>query len=102
MPGPIQVFGGLIMTRGSIEEIKARVHQFADAFENHQAKPGNQATPLSPVIAVKLTAWRHDAAEGELAGTVRAARHQRLPWHEVGEAIGTSGEAARQRYLTCA
>jgi hypothetical protein len=26
------------------------------------------------------------------------ARDQRLTWREVGEAIGTTGEAARQRY----
>jgi hypothetical protein len=49
-------------------------------------------------MAVKLAAWRRDAAEKELAEAVRAAREQRLSWREVGEAIGTSGEAARQRY----
>jgi len=33
---------------------------------------------------------------------VRAAREQCLSWREVGEAIGTSGEAARQRYSATA
>ncbi len=34
----------------------------------------------------------------EFADAVRAAREKRLSWREIGEAIGTSGEAARQRY----
>lgn len=49
-------------------------------------------------MAVKLAAWRRDTAERELAEAVHAAREQQLSWREVGEAIGTSGEAARQRY----
>ena len=53
-------------------------------------------------MAVKLAAWRRDAAEKELAEAVHAAREQRLSWREVGEAIGTSGEAARQRYSATA
>jgi len=51
-------------------------------------------------MAVRLAAWRRDTAERELAEAVRTAREQRLSWREVGEAIGTSGEAARQRYAT--
>lgn len=86
------------MTRRSIEEIKARADEFADAFENYEPKPGDLDAPLPPVMAVKLAAWRRDTAEKELAEAVRAARERRLSWREVGEAIGTSGEAARQRY----
>jgi hypothetical protein len=86
------------MTRRSIEDIKARADEFADAFENYDPKPGDQDAPLPPVMAVRLAAWRRDAAERELAEAVQAAREQRLSWREVGEAIGTSGEAARQRY----
>ena len=90
------------MTRRSIEDIKARAEEFADAFENYDPKPGDQDAPLPPVMAVRLAAWRRDAAERELADAVRAAREQRLSWREVGEAIGTSGEAARQRYSASA
>jgi hypothetical protein len=86
------------MTRRSIEEIKARADELADAFENYDPKRGDQDAPLPPVMAVKLAAWRRDAAEQELSEAVRAAREQRMSWREVGEAIGTSGEAARQRY----
>lgn len=90
------------MAPRSIEDIKARADQFADAFENYNPKPGDQDAPIPPVMAVKLAAWRRDTAERELADAVRAAREKRLSWREVGEAIGTSGDAARQRYSASA
>ncbi len=62
------------MTRRSIEDIKARADEFADAFENYEPEPGDQDAPLPPTMAVKLAAWRRDAAERELAEAVRAAR----------------------------
>lgn len=86
------------MARRSIADIKAHADEFADAFERYNPKPGDQDAPVPPVMAVKLAAWRRDAAERELADAVRAARERRISWREVGEAIGTSGEAARQRY----
>jgi len=86
------------MAPRSIEDIKARADEFADAFENYDPKPGDLDAPVPPVMAVRLAAWRRDSAERELADAVRAAREKRLSWREVGEAIGTSGEAARQRY----
>lgn len=90
------------MTRRSIADIAARADEFADAFENYDPKSGDQDAPLPSVMAVKFAAWRRDAAERELAEAVQAAREKRLSWREVGEAIGTSGEAARQRYGTSA
>lgn len=86
------------MTRRSIEDIKARADELADAFENYDPKPGDQDAPVPAALAVKLAAWRRDTAEQELAEAVLAAREQQISWREVGEAIGTSGEAARQRY----
>jgi len=90
------------MTRRSIADITARAEDLADVFEHYDPRPGDQDAPLPPVMAVKLAAWRRDTAERDLADAVRAAREQRLSWREVGEAIGTSGEAARQRYSASA
>ena len=86
------------MTRRSVTDIIARADEFAVVFENYEPKPEHEDAPLPPVMAVKLAAWRRDAAERELADAVRNARQQQLSWRELGEAIGTSGEAARQRY----
>ncbi|HMO12120.1 MAG TPA: hypothetical protein PKB06_11600 [Actinotalea sp.] len=49
-------------------------------------------------MAVKLAAFRRAAAEKELAQAIHAARQAKPLWRELGEAIGTTGEAARQRY----
>lgn len=49
-------------------------------------------------MTVKLAAWRRDTADSDLAEAVHAAREQRLSWRDVGGTIGSSGEAARQRY----
>lgn len=86
------------MSRRSIEDIRARAEEFADAFENYDPKLGDEDLPLTPMMAVKLAAWRRDSAERQLADAVRTAPEHRLSWREGGEAIGTSGEAARQRY----
>ncbi len=86
------------MNRRSIEEIKARAEEYADAFENFEPAAHQVDTALPPLMAVKLAAWRRDAAEKELAEAVEAARENEVSWRKLGEAIGTSGEAARQRY----
>ena len=49
-------------------------------------------------MAVKPAAVRRAPAENELAEAVHAAREAQVSWRELGEAIGTTGEAARQRY----
>ncbi|UNX55167.1 hypothetical protein MF406_02455 [Georgenia sp. TF02-10] len=81
-----------------MDDIKARADELADVFESYDPKPGDRDAALPPAMAVRLAAWRRDAAERDLADAVRAAREQRLSWREVGAAIGTSGEAARQGY----
>lgn len=87
-----------MMTRRSIEQIAAHADELADAFEDYDPKPGDEDAPLPAAMAVKLAAWRRDVAERELAETVQSAREHHVSWREIGESIGTSGEAARQRY----
>jgi len=86
------------MTRRTLKELAARADEFADAFENYNPKPGDFDAPLPPVMAVRLAAWKRDAAERDLAKVVAEAREKSTSWREIGQAIGTSGEAARQRY----
>ena len=96
--GPEKVHEVMKMAPRSIDDITARANEFADQFENYEPQPGDDNAPLPPVMGVKLAVWRRHMAERELAEAVRAAREQKLSWREVGEAMGTSGEAARQRY----
>lgn len=84
--------------RRSLTDLIAHADQLADVFENHEPTPGDFDAPLPPLMAVKLAAFRRTAAEKELAQAIHAAREAHLSWRELGQAIGTSGEAARQRY----
>jgi hypothetical protein len=84
--------------RRSLTDLIAHADELADAFENYEPTDGDIDAPLPPLMAIKLAAFRRAAAEKELAEAVRAAREAHLSWREVGEAIGTTGEAARQRY----
>jgi len=90
------------VTRRSLEDIEAHADELADAFESYDPEPEDENAALPPLMAVKLAAWRRSTAEKELAQAVRTAREKRISWRELGEAIGTSGEAARQRYGTTA
>ncbi|MDN6438200.1 MAG: hypothetical protein L0K27_01895 [Corynebacterium nuruki] len=86
------------MTRRTLDDIIAHADELADQFENYDPSPGDGNRDLPPVMAVKLAAWRRDLAEQELVDAVHSARARKVSWREVGDALGTSGEAARQRY----
>ncbi len=71
----------------------------------------NQAEDLSRVFeenfepaaskeeaALRAAALRRALAESELGEAVTAARKAGVAWDRIGEAVGTSGEAARQKY----
>jgi hypothetical protein len=52
--------------------------------------------------AVGAAALRRALAESELAAAVAAARTVGVPWERIGEVVGTSREAARQKYRAVA
>lgn len=84
--------------RPSLTRLIADADRLADEFENHDPRPEDFNTPFPPLMAVKLAAFRRAHAEKELADAIRQAREAHLSWRELGEAIGISGEAVRQRY----
>ncbi|MFT4299358.1 MAG: hypothetical protein QM597_06985 [Aeromicrobium sp.] len=86
------------MAKRSLEELIAQADEFADKFENYDPKPEDFDKPVPPAMALQLAAWRRARAEQGLADAVKQAREASLSWRAVGEAIGTTGEAARQRY----
>lgn len=84
--------------RRTLGELAARADEFAAKFENYEPKPEDFDAPLPPVMGVRLAAWKRDSAERDLAAAVAEARAQETSWREIGDAIGVTGEAARQRY----
>lgn len=84
--------------RRSLADLIANADRLADAFEGFDPTEEDFDAPLPPLMAVKLAAFRRSRAEKELADAIHAARQADVSWRELGEAIGTSGEAVRQRY----
>ena len=73
--------------------------ELAKRFEEHEPDDANVRDAGSLRKARK--AFQHRAAtEQELAHAVRAARDHGHTWAAIGAMLGTSGEAARQRYGT--
>jgi hypothetical protein len=84
--------------RRSLADLIANADSLADAFENYDPRPEDVDATLPPLMAVKLAAFRRAQAEKELAAAITQGRESNLSWRELGEAIGTTGEAVRQRY----
>lgn len=99
MGGEVLGTDEVIQMPRSLEEIIARQNEFADAFE--RAEPAGDGMPEEEIAArraVRAAARDVAIAHLALAQAVSAARAQRLSWRSVGEELGTSGEAARQRF----
>jgi hypothetical protein len=81
----------------SVKEIMAHADELADHFQDYDPEPasGKDARALRDVAA----AFRRAAASAQdLAAAVSVARAEGHSWAAIGAMLGTSGEAARQRY----
>jgi hypothetical protein len=81
----------------SAEEILARADELARRFEDHDPAPGamRDASALRDVASAFA---RLADSERALATAVHAARADGHSWAAIAAMLGTSGEAARQRY----
>jgi len=81
----------------NIEEIIAGAEELVRRFEEHDPDPSKfrDATALRQLRHAFLD---RAATERRLAEAVDAARAEGHSWALIGAMVGTSGEAARQRY----
>jgi hypothetical protein len=83
----------------STEDILAHADELAKRFEDHE--PGTAETKDARALRDIAQAFSRVAAgERELADAVSVARAEGHSWAAIGAMLGTSGEAARQRYGT--
>ena len=80
----------------SVEEIIAHADEYAARFENYEPRVEDEG-PIE-VLNLRQAAWSRSDAEREMLEAVAAARQAGTSWSMIGSVIGTSGEAARQRY----
>lgn len=79
------------------QEILDQADELAARFEDHEPKPGDglDATALREL---RLAFASRADAEAQLGAAVETARQAGHSWASIGAMVGTSGEAARQRY----
>jgi len=79
------------------KEILDQAHELAARFEAHDPDLADIKDAVS-LRAVRLAFQNRADAERRLADAVSVARAEGQSWAAIGAMVGTSGEAARQRY----
>jgi hypothetical protein len=79
------------------QELEAAAARAADWVESLHAAELDWAD-AAPLRAVVRALEGVAEAEQGLAAAVESARASKIPWSAIGMALGTSGEAARQRF----
>ncbi len=81
----------------TLQDIIDHQDEIADAFEQYEPRPGDQLDPEA-LAALRSAATQKTNAEAALVDAVATAREAGYPWAAIGALLGTTGEAARQRY----
>lgn len=81
----------------TIDEIVNQTEDFAARFENHEPDTDDikDATPLRELRQAVLARAEAEQRVTEAVVKIRTDGHS---WASIGAMVGTSGEAARQRY----
>lgn len=81
----------------SVEEILQHADELAARFENYEPSDSDELDS-SAVALLRKAIQARSSAERSVIEAIRAARQSGMSWSAIGTFIGTSGEAARQRY----
>jgi len=80
----------------SIQEILDHGDQLAKRFEDYQPRPGDER-PIEEYLLERATVARA-RGERQVLDAVTAARSKGMSWQRIGDILGTSAQAAQQRY----
>ncbi len=81
----------------SVEDILQHADELAERFENYEPNPADELD-AGAVALLRAAVQERSQAERHLIDAIRAARESGMSWAAIGNFVGTSGEAARQRY----
>ncbi|MGH9103024.1 MAG: hypothetical protein ACRDYD_08610 [Acidimicrobiales bacterium] len=81
----------------SLKEILDHADELAGRFEDHDID-SSDVKDAAALRSVRAAVQGRAEAESRLADAVSVARAEGHSWAAIGAMIGTSGEAARQRY----
>ncbi|HIW29150.1 MAG TPA: hypothetical protein H9987_03940 [Candidatus Luteococcus avicola] len=82
----------------TVDEILAHADELAARFENYEPSEADEID-LTAVNALRAAVAEQSVAERHVLEAVRTARKAGMSWNAIGTFLGTSGEAARQRYM---
>lgn len=80
----------------SIQEILDQADELAKRFEDYEPGEGDQV-PVEEYL-LRRAALARARSEREVVDAVSAARSSGISWNKIGEILGTSAQAAQQRY----
>jgi hypothetical protein len=81
----------------TMKEIIDHADELARRFEEYEPDPA-QVRDAHALAKLRELVLARSAVERDLAAAVAAAREEGHSWGIIGAMLGTSGEAARQRY----
>ncbi len=80
----------------SIQEILDHADELAQRFEDYEPQPDDER-PVEEYL-LERAALARARSERQIVDAVTAARTKGVSWHRIGELLGTSAQAAQQRY----
>ena len=80
----------------SIQEILDHADELAKRFQDCEPKPGNER-PLEEYL-LERAAMARARGEQQVLDAVTTARSKGMSWQRIGDILGTSAQAAQQRY----
>lgn len=80
----------------SIQDILEHADELAQRFEDYEPTEGDEV-PLEEYL-LKRAVMARARCEGQIVEAVAAARSRGITWNQIGELLGTSPQAAQQRY----
>lgn len=81
----------------SVDDILKHADELAARFENYEPDPGQEMDP-DAVAELRSAVQERSDAERHVLDAIKKARDSGMSWSVIGAFVGTSGEAARQRY----
>jgi hypothetical protein len=81
----------------TVQDILDHSDELAKRFEGYEPTPGDERD-TEAFVALRRAVESRSQAERSIVKAVAQARASGYSWRTIGSLVGTSGEAARQRY----
>lgn len=81
----------------TVDEILAHADELSARFESYEPSDADELS-IDAIQALRSAVAEQSSAERHLHQAIKLARESGMSWASIGTFVGTSGEAARQRY----